>query len=195
MMRASRNRDSGVVLVELLAALSILAIMAALTAGILGQLRIVARLAAEAEVRSGLAAAADHLSLTIASARAIPLPGAESVRPPVLVGTPDGLRLVAVTRRGFGTLGLSDVTIASQGARGDVSLVETLRPARPAGASVVASAIIADDLEAARFGYVDAVGSVQPTWSSDTLPAGVRIELGRLLGTRTIRVEVFAPTR
>lgn len=186
--------ESGMVLVELLAALSILAIMSALMAGMLGQMRTIGRMGAEVTARAELAAAADHLARTIAAARPVALSGTEARRPPVLVGTSEGLRFVAVTRRGFDTLGLSEVTIAPRGASGDLVLIETLRPAHPRGAQVAEAAIVVEGLAAAEFAYVDADGTILPGWSAETLPAGVRITLTRSRLGRLIQARDFAAT-
>lgn len=83
-----------------------------------------------------LAAAADHR--TISAARPVALPGTEPRRPPVLLGTVDGLRFVAITRRGVDTLDLSDVT-----------LVGTLRASHCPDAPAVEAVIIVEDLAAA----------------------------------------------
>lgn len=182
------------VLVELLAALSILAIMAALMAGVLGQMRTLGRLGAETTARAELAAAADHLARTISAARPVALPGTGANRPPVLVGTAEGLRFVAVTRRGFDTLGLSEVTIAPRGGPGGLAVIETLRPAHPKGAPAVAAAVVVEGLAAAEFAYVDADGTALPGWSAETLPAGVRITLTQSRLGRRIRVHDFAAT-
>ncbi|WP_085854718.1 hypothetical protein [Palleronia marisminoris] len=188
------------VLIELLVALSIVAIMSAVMAGFLGQLRTVGRVGDEVAIRAELSAAADHLARTISAARAMPLSAPEaragtdtnSRGQPALVGEGAGLRFVAVTPRGFSTNGLSEVTIASRRAGGELSLIEILRPARPGGASIVAEVVVIEGLDGAEFSYVDADGAVRAAWSEEKLPVGVRITLTRDHSNRPVSVRDFA---
>ncbi len=195
-MRTCRKeaRDSGMVLVELLTALSILAIMSALMAGMLGQTRTLGRMGTEVTARAELAAAADHLARTISAARPLALSGTATERPPVLVGTAGGLRFVAVTRRGFDTLGLSEVMIAPRSGPDGLIVVESLRPVHAGGAPATAAEIVVDGLASAEFAYVGTDGTVLPNWSAGTLPAGVRITLVKTHRGRQIRVNDFAAT-
>lgn len=192
-MSGAAPSDSGIVLVELLAALSIVAIMSAMMAGILGQMRTVAGMGDAVATRGQMAAAVDHVTRTVAGARPIPLrvagEAAAASNAPVFLGTEDALRFVAVTRRGFGTLGLSEVTLALRRGGDGLALVQTLRAMT---GSQVADVTVIEGLTAGSFVYLEEDGAPVATWSGTDLPLGVRIALTGGTPARPVEVRGFA---
>jgi hypothetical protein len=186
-------RDSGMVLVEVLAALAIVALMGGLMAGFIGQLGTISGLGRDVAVRAELSAAAEHLRLTLEQARPVPL-GIEADPERVFDGVESGARFVAVARRGFRALALRQVHVRTAERDGRRQLVETLGTVRPTPASA-AEVVVIDDLGGGRFEYAGANGAFAPEWRSGELPAAVRNTLWRVADGRTLAVQTVARPR
>jgi type II secretory pathway pseudopilin PulG len=190
------GRDAGVVLIEVLAALSIVAVMSGLMVGFLGQLQAVGSLQAAIAARSELAAAADHLQRVLAAARAAPL-GGDGGEAGVFDGTASEMRFVAVTRRGFRSLALREVRIAAAPVGGRPALVESLAARRPQAeaAAPPVQVVVLEGLAGVRFEYAGEGGGFADGWQGGALPAVVRITLSRTVRGRPISVQALARTR
>jgi type II secretory pathway pseudopilin PulG len=190
-----RGAESGVVLVEVLAALSIVAVMSGLILGYFGQLGAVVRLQEEVALRTELAAAAEHLQRSVEAARAVPLVTAGETTPNMFEGAADRMRFVAVTRRGFRTPGFGEVRLAAEPAGPGQSVVQSVQPRRRETAGAIARAVVIDGLSAIRFEYADANGAFHDSWAGQTLPRAVRIGLGLRVDGRTVSVQAIARLR
>ena len=197
MRPAARGEESvaGIVLVEVLTALSIVAVMSALMLGFLGQLRAVASIEGEAAARTELMHAAGHLRRSIAAARAAPLAGGDPEDAIVFEGAPERMRFVAVARRGFGSLALREVTIALRRTGGATALVETIAPRRQGQATAAETFVLVPSLAGIRFEYADADGEFAATWTGDQLPHAVRITLARNLARGRVTAATVARLR
>jgi hypothetical protein len=193
MTAAPEARDSGMVLVEVLAALAIVAVMGGLMAGFIGQLGTISGLGRDLGTRAELAAAAEHLRLTLESARAVPL-GIEDDPERVFDGSPTAVRFAAVARRGFRALALRQVELRAEEQGGRGRLVETLAAARPAPAPTE-TVVVLDGLGGGRFEYGGAGGGFAPEWRSAELPTAVRITLWRVEDGRTLAAQAVARLR
>lgn len=186
------EREAGVAFVELLVALALIAVIAGAMAGFIGQLRVVAGLQREAEAAGELAAAAQLVQRSLSAARQLPLLPAAGTEP-AFQGDAGGLRFTAVSRSGFRSLALREVTIAAAAFPGRLALVETVRPRRPEGGGAAETFLVADPITAVHFDYMDADGAILPEWRAPTLPAAVRITLSRTLGPgRPVTVQALA---
>jgi hypothetical protein len=188
------GREGGMVLVEVLTALAIVAVMSGLMLAFLGQLRAVGAAQAALSARAELAAAAGHLQRTLAAAKPAPVAGEDAV----FDGKPAEMRFAAVARRGFRSLALRDVRVSAEAVGGRPALVERLAARRTeAGAADRAPAefVILDGLTGARFEYADDGGAFSDSWHGDQLPAAVRITLSREVRGRSVSVQAVARTR
>jgi type II secretory pathway component PulJ len=184
--------QDGTVLVEVLAALSLVAVMSGLILGYFGQLGALARMQQAVALEAELAAAAGHVQRTIEAARATPLATAERTTPAVFEGAADRMRFVAVTRRGQHALGLGEVRFAAGPAGSGMAVVQSVQSRRGEGAAAVNDALVIDGLAWVLFEYADAGGDFQPGWSAASLPRAVRISLGRRLDGRVVSVQAIA---
>jgi prepilin-type N-terminal cleavage/methylation domain-containing protein len=190
-----RGGQSGMALVELLAALSIVAVMSGLMLGFFDQLRAVVRLQDEIALKTELAAAAGHLQRTGEAARAVPLVTDGATTPTIFEGGPQGMRFVAVTRAGFRALGFGEVRFDTRSAGRGRAVVQSMRLRRPEGDPAAEEAIVVDGLSVTRFAYADASGAFRDSWAGQSMPRAVRISLGRRLDGRTISVHAIARLR
>jgi prepilin-type N-terminal cleavage/methylation domain-containing protein len=187
-----RSGQSGMALVELLAALSIVAVMSGLMLGFFGQLRVVVRLQDEIALKTELAAAAGHLQRTVEAARAVPLVTDGATTPAIFEGGPHAMRFVAVTRAGFRAPGLGEVRLDTRSAGRGRTVVQSVQLRRPEGGPTAEEAIVVDGLSVARFAYADASGAFRDSWGGQSMPRAVRISLGRRLAGRSISVHAIA---
>lgn len=188
-------QDGGFVLIEILVALSVVALMGALMAGVLGHLRAAGNVKEQVLARVELSAAVGHLQRTLSGARKVALDRDEGDGG-VLRGEAGRMRFVAATRQGFHSLAFRDVGIFVERAGGASRLVQTQalrRPdAGPGGAAWEEPAlrvVVMEDISDASFEYShDGVGYA-PDWNrGGELPALVRVTLSRELAGRTVSV-------
>lgn len=190
-----RGKQAGLALIELLAALSIVAVMSGLMLGFLGQLGAMDRLADQAAAKAELAAAAGHLQRTVEAARTVPLGMEEESIQATLEGERDRIRFIAVTRADFHALGLREVQFASRSTGSGHAIVQSVRARRHDDIPPADEAIVIDGLSEVRFEYADASGVFQDSWTGQSMPRAVRIGLGRRLHGRTITVQAIARLR
>jgi prepilin-type N-terminal cleavage/methylation domain-containing protein len=190
-----QGKQSGMALIELLAALSIVAVMSGLMVGFLGQLRAMDRLEDEAAAKAELAAAAGHLQRTVEAARAVPLAMDEESMQASLEGDRNRMRFVAVTRADFHALGLREVQFASRSTSSGHAIVQSIRARRREDIPAAEAAIVVDGLTEIHFEYADASGVFQDSWTDQSMPRAVRIGLGRRLHGRMISVQALARLR
>lgn len=190
------RRDDGFILVEILAALSVIAVMAALMVGFMDHLRTVSRLEREVAARSELAAAASYVQRALSGAKALPLPDNEPQENMMFEGRSDGMRFAAVTRRGFYSLALRDIQILARDRGGQTQLVQTLAARRGGDKLQVApftEIVIDNDVSSVTFEYAGDDGKYEPKWSADgSLPRAVRITVARNIGGKTVSATVLA---
>ena len=125
MTRASTSRD-GFVLIEVLVALSVVAVMAAMMAGVFGQLNSVARLREQVIVRAELEGALSHLARTLSGTKLARLPDSEEENAKMFVGRATQMRFAAVTRQGFYSLALRDIDIHIDNQADEPRLVQSM---------------------------------------------------------------------
>ncbi len=195
MTRTGQAANQGFVLIEILVALSVVAVMAGLMAGVFGQLRSVANLREQVTARAELTGAASHLERTFAAARKAPLPGQEEDGRKMLDGKPTEVRFAAVTRQGFYSLALRDIRIYIDRETGPARLVQTLtlrRPGEPDEESKV-NVVILENFDTLAFSYSADGSSFSSTWDSDeTLPKLVRVTIGRSISGRSVTATALA---
>jgi type II secretory pathway pseudopilin PulG len=189
-----RTASEGFVLVEILVALSVVAVMAAMMAGVFGQLRSVASIREQLLVRAELEGALSHLERSLGGARLARLAGSKDDEAKMFDGASARVRFATVTRQGFYSLALRDVDIhidtQGQGSR----LVETLSLRRPADTLPEPSTIIIlDRFDSIRFAYSDDGVTFTPSFSRDGgLPLMVRITLSRSVAGRLVTATTVA---
>ena len=195
MSRKRRPGQEGMVLVEVLVALALVAVMAGAMAGYVGQLRRIAGLERETAALGELAAAAQLVQRSLTGARQLPLARAGSDNQLAFEGDATSLRFTAVTRSGFRALALREIGLATADLAGRRALVETVR-LRRADSPRAETFLVADPVSSVRFEYLDADGTVLAAWRGPTLPAGVRVTLTRVLTSgRPLTVQTLARLR
>ena len=185
--------ESGMVLVEMLAALAIVALMSGLMIAFVGQLRAVSRIEAERTAVTELAVVAGHLRLAIEGARPVPHGAEDGGAPSVLTGGTDRIRFASVARRPDGTPAFGDVRIGVTAGEGGARIVQSIR--RRGGPEDVDGATVVDGLASVAFAYADATGAWRPAWTGLSLPSAVRIRLSRSIGGRIVEVDEIARLR
>jgi prepilin-type N-terminal cleavage/methylation domain-containing protein len=193
--RPAQPGNQGFVLIEILVALSVIAVMAGLMAGVFGQLRSVANLREQITAKSELAGAASHLERTFAAAKKAPLPGQEEDERKMFDGKPTEVRFAAVTRQGFYSLALRDIRIYVDRQTSPPRLVETLtlrRPGEPADESKV-NVVILENFDTITFTYSGDGTSFASVWNSDeTLPKLVKVTIGRSISGKRVTATALA---
>lgn len=195
MTRPAQPGNQGFVLIEILVALSVIAVMAGLMAGVFGQLRSVANLREQITAKSELAGAASHLERTFAAAKKAPLPGQEEDERKMFDGKPTEVRFAAVTRQGFYSLALRDIRIYVDRQTGPPRLVQSLtlrRPGEPADESKV-NVVILENFDTITFTYSADGTSFASVWNSEeTLPRLVKVTIGRTISGKRVTATALA---
>ena len=190
------KRQGGFLLVEILVALSVVAVMAALMTSFLGQLAAVSRLEHRIAARTELDAAAAYLQRTFAGIKMAPLLDNEPETNFVFEGLPQELRFAAVTRRGFYSLALRDFRIFVDRSTGKTRLLHSLTPRRLVNGEPIAPnppTSILQDIDSVAFEYADEVGGYSNQWKVDgLLPAAVKVTLFRTVGGTEISASAIA---
>ena len=191
--RASSARD-GFVLVELLVALSVVAVMAGMMAGVFGQLQSVARLREQLLVRAELEGALSHLERSLAGVRPARLPDNRDEENRFFDGRTTQMRFAAVTRQGFYSLALRDVDIHVDMQGEAPRIVQTTSLRRPPDAVPEPTTIIVlDRFDALGFSYSEDGTSFSPVFNRDgAVPKLVRITLSRAVMGKTVTASTVA---
>lgn len=187
--------EGGFILIEILVALSIVALMGGLMAGVLGHLRAAGNVKEQVLAQVELSAAVAHLQRTLSGARKVPLDRDEGDGG-MLLGEAGRVRFVAATRQGFHSLAFRDVGIFVERGGGAARLVQTQALRRPdAGPGEAAweepalSVVVMEDIADAAFEYSHDGVSYAPAWTEGgALPALVRVTLSRELAGGTVSV-------
>jgi prepilin-type N-terminal cleavage/methylation domain-containing protein len=194
-MRPEQPANQGFVLIEILVALSVVAVMAGLMTGVFGQLRAVASLREQITAKSELAGAASHLERTFAAAKKALLPGQDEEGRKMFDGKPTEVRFAAVTRQGFYSLALRDIRIYVDRETGPARLVQALtlrRPGEPAEESRV-NVVILENFDTVAFSYSSDGTSFTGRWDADeALPKLVRVTIGRTVSGRSVTSTALA---
>ena len=189
MIRPSQPGNQGFVLIEILVALSVIGVMAALMTGVFSQLRSVANLREQIMAKSELTGAVSHLERTFAAAKKALLPGQEEEERKMFDGGPTEARFAAVTRQGFYSLALRDIRLYVDRQTGSPRLVETLalrRPGEPEEESKV-TVIILENFDSISFSYSEDGSSFTTTWNKDdAIPRLIRVKIDRRISGKTV---------
>ncbi len=188
-----RNED-GYLLSEMLVALSVFAVMAALIAGFMGQLGAIKRIEDELAARARLDATSVYLRRVIVSAKPLRLLDSGTNTNQIFDGKSNSIRFAAITRGGLFSLALRDVHIFARAReeRSALALAHTVTARRlvsggpaPAGAPIM----IVENLETVLFDYSDGTNWYE-TWPDGTrFPAAIRIRLSSKIGRKIVRTE------
>ncbi|MEZ5810818.1 MAG: hypothetical protein R3D45_05315 [Rhizobiaceae bacterium] len=193
-MSLARDK-SGFMLLEMLVALSVVAVMGALMTSFLGQLGSINRLEAEIAAQTELDAAVAYLQRTLEGTRSARLLEAEPDTNPLFDGQPSSIRFAAVARRGLYSLALRDVHVFTATVNGHTSLEHTFGARRLANGKPVPhgpTIPILDRVSSVTFEYSDG-SDWSNRWSSDgALPRLVKIRIEADVGNKTIRSEAVA---
>jgi len=188
------NGSDGFTLLEVLIALGVLAIMAALMSGFLSQLGAVSRLEATVRTQTRLDAATNHVSRLLENARPIRLLDAEPDEQRFMDGLADSVRVTVVTRQGISALALRDIRIFHDPTNG--SLYQTVSPRRLVGGapnlSAMTTTLITDNVSSVAFSYAGGSAWDSAFTEEKTLPDAIRIELKAERGGRTITSAAIA---
>jgi len=194
-MSARRSiATEGFVLVELLVALSVVAVMAGMMAGVFGQLQSVARLREQLLVRAELEGALSHLERSLAGVRPARLPDSRDEENRYFDGRPTQMRFAAVTRQGFYSMALRDVDIHVdlQGEAPRIVQTTSLRR-QPGSVPEPTTVIILDRFDALGISYSKDGTSFAPVFSGDgSVPKLVRITLARAVMGKTVTASTVA---
>lgn len=194
MTRASSSRD-GFVLIEVLVALSVVAVMAAMMAGVFGQLNSVARLREQVTVRAELEGALSHLARTLSGAKLAKLPDSDDEKVKMFEGRATQMRFAAVTRQGFYSLALRDIDIHIDNQAAAPRLVQsmTMRRSEDAAEATRSTIIILDSFDSIDFTYSEDGVSFMSSFTSDgALPKMVKIRISRSVTGRTVSATTIA---
>ncbi|MCI5075349.1 prepilin-type N-terminal cleavage/methylation domain-containing protein [Oricola sp.] len=178
------NPESGFTLIEMLVALSLVAIISLMAAGFLGQLRLWNGRFASEVPRQELAATARYLENAIAGALMLPIDLADNDERLYFVGTPDSLTFVSHSRVGLAEAALRTVHVGIADVDGGHDLVQILRPRRFHAASITESdkIVILPKIHGIGFEYLERAPDGASRWTTDwsasrRLPLAVRFHL------------------
>ncbi|MCR5858794.1 prepilin-type N-terminal cleavage/methylation domain-containing protein [Mesorhizobium sp. J428] len=194
MTRPSSSRD-GFVLIEVLVALSVVAVMAGMMAGVFGQLNSVARLREQVIVRAELEGALSHLASTLSAAKLASLPDSEEENVKMFDGRATQMRFAAVTRQGFYSLALRDIDIYIDDQAAAPRLVQSMAMRRqPDAAEATRSTIIIlDSFDRIDFTYSeDGVSFMSSFSKAGILPKLVKIRISRSVAGKTVSATTIA---
>lgn len=189
------SANQGFVLIELLVALSVVAVMAGLMAGVFGQLRSVANLREQMVVKAELEGTLSHLERTLAGARFAKLPDNEDEENKMFDGTASSMRFAAITRQGFFSMALRDIDIHIDTQGDTPRLVQTMSMRRPAeaAAETKSTIIILDRFDSLDFSYSeDGLTFVSSFTKQGSLPKMVKIKIGRSVSGKTVSATTVA---
>ncbi len=189
------RKTQGFLLIEMLIALSVIAIMAGLMSRFLGQLGAISRLEAEITLQSELDAGASYLRKILSDAKPVRLLDAEPDTNPMMEGKSGSIRFATITRQGLHALALRDVHLfVSRGQNGN-RLLHTVTPRRIANGKMIApaSAIsILENIDSLELEYGKS-GVWSASWGSDgELPEAIRLRITRNTGKKTITAAAVA---
>ncbi len=194
-MKGGWRRNEGFLLLEMLVALSVVAVMGALMSGFLGQLGTINRLETEIVSQTEIDAAAAYLKRTLENARPVRRLDAEPDENPFLVGSETSIQFAAVARKGLHSVSLRDFHIFVATSDGSNSLVHTTGPRRLSGGKPVShgrAITILRLVERIRFDY-GGQGGWSGNWKKDgELPKAVRIRIFVETGSKTLKSEAIA---
>ena len=189
--------DGGVILIEILVALSIIAVMGAMMAGVLGQLRSVSQTKEQILAQAELSAAASHIQRTLAGARKAKLPDNEEDENHMLDGGASEVRFATITRQGFYSLALRDVRLSLESNADDTRLVQTLSPRRPEKTEdeelPETKIVILGNVQSLSFEYSGDGDIYSSSWNKDgELPDTIRVTIGRQVAGRPVSATAVA---
>lgn len=188
MIRFGRGTD-GYLLVEMLIALSVIAIMAALMSRFLGQLGSISRIESEITAQGELEAAASYMERTLEAARPIRQLSAKPEENPFLIGTSNSIKFSAVTRQGLRSLALRDIHIYLEQTNSGFALVHRITPRRIGNgnpAEELQPITILENVSGLSFDYGFGLGDNASWEKTGELPDTISFRIERQLNGRTI---------
>ena len=194
-MKTVSRHSEGFLLLEMLVALSVVAVMGALMSGFLGQLGAINRLEEEIARQTEIDAAAAYLKRTLENARPVRRLDAEPDKNPLLVGDATSIWFSAIARRGLYSVALRDFRIFAVDAGGGKNLTHSSGPRRLSSGKPVPhgrAITILRSVDQISFGYSDQ-GEWGSDWNKDgELPKAVRIRISTKSGNKILRSEAIA---
>ncbi len=196
-MTESRDSgQSGAVLVELLAALAIMAVIATMMMNFFGQFRVLGRITQEVATQSEMDTAIDHIKRTLSLARNVNLTNGDQAKFVSFSGNSGAIRFSSVTRRGFYSMALRRVRIYIEPHGDRYRLVQTLAPMRFSGNQPfppVVRVVLQDDITSLKFEFSDSNGKYLDRWvDKPELPSLVRITVVRAVGNSKVATTAVA---
>lgn len=189
MSRSPSAARDGFVLIELLVALSVVAVMAAMMAGVFTQMRSVARLREQVIVKAELEGALSHLERTLAAAKPAKLPDNKEEENRMFDGRAAQMRFAAVTRQGFYSLAFRDIDIHIDTQGPAPRLVQTMSLRRPpeVAEETKSTIIILDRFDAIDFSYSEDGNSFVSSFTKDgIIPRMVKVRISRTVSGKTV---------
>jgi type II secretory pathway component PulJ len=190
-----QDQASGFSLIDMLVALILISLLAALMMGFLGQLRSIKRIQADMTSRAELDALAAYLEDAIAASTPLPFIKSDPEERISFTGDRTKVSFVTIARRGARSFGLRETTIELEGAGRSQKLIQTLRPRRFSTSDQAVqetSVPLAENITSLEFRYLYYEGEPRrPLWTEEWaskpgLPAAVQIDLLAVRNGRTV---------
>ena len=184
------TRDSGFTLVEILVALTILAIMGGMTTTFLSQLRKASEIQAVQTVQEDLDEAARYMERSLESALALPVDMTQARNRSFLTGSHSSVSFVSAARMGVSPASLRSKTIRLETHASASQIVIRIEPRRFSGrANAPLKVSLLEAVDTLTFEYLDAgSGSLKwlDQWQRDRqLPVAIRFTITRETNGRT----------
>lgn len=186
--------NDGYSLLELLVALALTALIAALMSEVIPQLHPLRQIQAKNDAQKTVDRLADVVAQDIGSALELPLAGSDTFQP--MIGNPQSIRFLAVVRTGFATEGLREVSYGMRSSPNGTGALVRKTALRRFAREPSATTSTDDELygiSQIRFEYLNRNipdrSEWQETWTVPRkLPGAIRITLaiGSVEETRTI---------
>lgn len=180
------DAQAGFSLIDMLVALTLLAVMSGLMTVFLGQVRTIGRLQQDTQALNELDALLSYLQQSIGGAMPLALVQSPAERRRYLEGSASKMQFVEIARQGSQSYGLRETEIAVEGTGEAKTLVQSFRPRRldrDAQATATVSVELATELHEVVFQYLSYEPSTHKRfWADDwrgrsDLPAAIRIRL------------------
>lgn len=180
------DAEAGFSLVDMLVALTLLAIMSGLMASFTGQFRTIGRMNDDVAAKAEIEALADYLGRAVGTALPLSLLRSDPMRRSPFEGDSSHLRFVTTARQGIETVSLRETEISLQGEGDRRTLVQRFTPRRRDAEVRDAAAMrveLARGINSLRLRFLsyDKITHA-PVWSDDWvgengLPAAVSIDI------------------
>ncbi|MES4993808.1 type II secretion system protein GspJ [Agrobacterium radiobacter] len=182
-LRGVKTGEDGFTIVEMLLALSLTALISALMAIALIQLRPIQVVTDATEADIELAAVGHYLDSLLSNTRRFVFLDANPDKRIIFSGTSDKVRFVSIARTGAARSSLREVEISARATEKGFDIIQANLPRRLFAGTQWEEFIVARDLQSVRFEYLDAGRDGQlAKWRTDwpdgqALPRAVRLTL------------------